>query len=95
MLSVDALRGAEDLVKQAWAVLSDFLTLSPNEATYIASIERGEVRPELLFADDSEAAQRVAEHPAILWKATNVRAHLARRAKKHGGAVHLRDASEV
>ncbi|MCJ7595848.1 MAG: nucleotidyl transferase AbiEii/AbiGii toxin family protein, partial [Desulfobacterales bacterium] len=78
MLSVDAPRRADDLVKQAWAVLSDFLTLSPNEVTYIASIERGEVRPELLFADDPEAAQRVTEHPAILWKVINVREHLAR-----------------
>lgn len=77
MLAVDAPPRADDLVKQAWAVLSEFITLRPNEATYIASIERGELRPELLFADDPEAVQLLAEHPAILWKLTNVRAHLA------------------
>ena len=95
MLAVDAPPQADDLVKQAWAVLSEFMTLRPNEAAYIASIERGELRPELLFTDDPEAAQRIAGHPAILWKVTNVRAHLARHAKKHSGAVHFRDAPEV
>ena len=82
MLAVDAPPRADDLVKQAWAVHSEFMTLRPNEAAYIASIERGELRPELLFPDDPETAQRMAEHPAILWKVTNVRAHLARRTKK-------------
>ena len=77
MLAVDTPPRADDLVKQAWAVLSEFITLRPNEAAYIASIERGELRPELLFADDPEAVQLLAEHPAILWKVTNVRAHLA------------------
>jgi len=79
MLAVDVPPRADELVKQAWAVLSEFMTLRPNEAAYIASIERGELRPELLFTDDPEAAQRIAGHPAILWKVTNVRAHLARR----------------
>jgi len=78
MLAVDASPRADDLVKRAWAVLSDFMTLRPNEAAYIASIERGEIRPELLFPDEPEAAKRIAEHPAILWKITNVRSHLAR-----------------
>jgi len=85
MLAVDTSPRADDLVKQAWAEISQFLTLKPNEAAYIASIERGEVRPEMLFVDDPEAAQRLAEHPAVLWKVTNVRAHLARRGKNHSG----------
>ncbi len=70
-----------------WAVLSDFMTLRPNEAAYIASIERGELCPELLFPDDPEAAKRIAEHPAILWKITNVRSHLARHNKEHINTV--------
>ena len=87
MLAVDASPRADDLVKRAWAVLSDFMTLRPNEAAYIASIERGELCPELLFPDDPEAAKRIAEHPAILWKITNVRSHLARHNKKHTNTV--------
>ena len=71
------------------------MTLGPNEAAYIASIGRGELRSELLFPDDPEAAQRIVKHPAILWKMTNVRAHLAQRAKKHSGAVHFRDTPKV
>ena len=84
----------DDLVKRAWAVVAKFMTLRPNEAAYIVSIERGELRPELLFADDPEAAQRIAAHPAILWKMANVRAHLARHDKKHSGAVPCGDAPE-
>ena len=83
MLAADVPPRADDLVKQAWEEVSKFMTLSLNEAAYIDSIKCGEVRPELLFPDDLEAAQRIAEHPAILWKVTNVRTHLARRAKKH------------
>jgi predicted nucleotidyltransferase component of viral defense system len=79
LLSVDAPLRAEDLVKPTWAEISEFLTLKPNESSYIASIERGEVHPEMLFVDDPEAAQRLAEHPAILWKVANVRAHLKKR----------------
>jgi hypothetical protein len=79
LLSVDAPLRAEDLVKPAWAEISEFLTLKPNESSYIASIERGEVRPDTLFVDDPEAAERLAQHPAVLWKVANVRAHLKRR----------------
>lgn len=85
LLSVDAPLRADDLVKQAWAEVSEFLTLKPNEASYIASIERGEVHPEMLFIDDAEAAQRLAEHPAILWKVANVRSHLKRRRPGNSG----------
>jgi hypothetical protein len=68
------------------AEISRFLTLKPNEASYISSIERGEVRPEMLFMDDLEAAQRLAEHPAILWKVANVRAHLKGRRPENSGS---------
>ncbi|MFP3870817.1 MAG: nucleotidyl transferase AbiEii/AbiGii toxin family protein [Syntrophobacteria bacterium] len=89
LLAVHAPPRAEDLIKDAWAVVSDFLTLRPNEADYIASIERGELRPELLFEGDEKSAHRVARHPAILWKVTNVRAHLARHRKKHNTNVSV------
>ena len=85
LLSVDAPPRADNLVKQAWAEISEFLTLKPNEGSYIDSIERGEVRPEMLFMDDPEAAQRLAQHPAILWKVANVRAHVKRRRPGNSG----------
>ena len=91
MLAVGALPRADEMAEQAWAVLSGFMTLRANESAYIASIERGELRPELLFRDDLKAAQRIAEHPEILWKVTNVRAHLARDDKKNGNTVHFHE----
>jgi predicted nucleotidyltransferase component of viral defense system len=83
MLAVDTPPRADDLVEQAWSVLNEFMTLSSNEAAYFASIEQGELRPELLFPNSPENVQRIAEHPAVLWKVKNVRAHLARNAKRH------------
>lgn len=81
MLAVAVPPRADDLVKRAWVVVEKFMTLRPNEEAYIASIERGELHPELLFTDDPESAKRIEKHPAILWKVANVRAHLARRDK--------------
>jgi len=73
-------------------VVKKFINLEANETAYFASIERGGLRPELLFGDDREAAQRIATHPAVLWKVSSVRAYLARNDKKHGGAVLGTDA---
>jgi hypothetical protein len=86
LLSVDEPPRADALVKRAWAEISRFLTLKPNEAFYIASIERGEVRPEMIFMDDPEASRCLAEHPAILWKVANVRAYLKGRRPENSGS---------
>jgi len=77
-----ALLQPDDLVERSWTVISPFLITNDNEARYIASIQAGELDPELLFPDDPEEAKRMAEHPAILWKLVNVRDHLARRETK-------------
>jgi len=53
------------------------------------------INPALVFGDDREAAQRLATHPAVLWKVSNVRAYLARNDKKHGGAVLDTDAPKA
>lgn len=67
-----------DLIERSWDVISPFMKLGDNETKYIASIQQGELFPELLFTDDPEEGKRMALHPAILWKLVNVRAHLAR-----------------
>jgi predicted nucleotidyltransferase component of viral defense system len=77
MLIGNARIKSEDLIEGSWASVSPFMTISDNEAKYIASVQRGELYPELLFPDDPKEAQRVASHPAILWKLVNARAHLA------------------
>jgi hypothetical protein len=65
-----------DLIERSWDVIYPFMMLSDNEAKYIASIQHGELYPELLFKDDPEEGNRMALHPAILWKLFNVHEHL-------------------
>jgi len=65
-----------DLIERSWVAIYPFLILSDNEAKYIASIQHGELYPELVFSDDPEEGNRMALHPALLWKLFNVRAHL-------------------
>ena len=69
LLSVDAPPRADALVKRAWDEISRFLTLKPNEASYIASIERGEVRPEMISMDDPEASVDKQTYEALGTKA--------------------------
>lgn len=69
---------SSDLIERSWDVICPFMKLDDNEAKYIASIQHGELYPELLFTDDPEEGKRMALHPAILWKLVNVRGHLAR-----------------
>jgi hypothetical protein len=66
------------LAKNAWNVIKHLFVLNKNESELISSAEHGLLRPELLFHGDSELAQRIASHPALLWKINNVRAHLNR-----------------
>jgi hypothetical protein len=54
------------------------LALEAHEQEYIAAIHRGELRLEVLFPNDPAEAQRIAGHPAILWKLGNARAYRAR-----------------
>lgn len=69
---------AEDLFDRAWSILAKFLDMEQTEMEYIEAIHRGELRPELLFPDDADQADRIARHPAILWKIQNVQRYLAR-----------------
>ena len=87
LLGAGMLPRAKDLVEQAWAILRPLLSLEANEETYLTAINEGELRPELIFPKDSEEASCLAQHPAILWKVANVRAHLARKGPKSNGVV--------
>jgi len=68
----------DELIPQAWAVLEPLVTLAPEEEAYLAAIQRGELRLDLLGPDDERFRDRVAKHPAILWKLQNVRGRAAR-----------------
>jgi len=75
----------KELSERAWAALSGFLALQPHEEEFIDAVQRGELRPELLFPDDPQEAERIGTHPAILWKMGNVRKYLAQPARPGKG----------
>ncbi|HUI42534.1 MAG TPA: nucleotidyl transferase AbiEii/AbiGii toxin family protein, partial [Terriglobia bacterium] len=51
------------------------------EKAYLDAIARGEYRPELLFPSRPDIVDRIARHPAMLWKAANVAEHLSKRSE--------------
>ncbi|MCC6653259.1 MAG: nucleotidyl transferase AbiEii/AbiGii toxin family protein [Candidatus Eisenbacteria bacterium] len=80
---VPMLRGAHALdpgvlVDEAWRALAPLLVLSDSEREYTDRLQKGELRPELLFPDEPAMQAKLASHPALAWKVANARAH-------HGG----------
>lgn len=73
----------EDLARNAWDAVQPLLAVSDNESDFLSAIERGQMRPDLLFPDNKELAQRIATHPALLWKIENIRGHLRSSGKNH------------
>jgi predicted nucleotidyltransferase component of viral defense system len=71
-------QNARELIERAWTRVAVFQRLAPREEEYINGINKGEMLSELLFPDEPDEAARFAGHPAILWKLSNVRAHLKR-----------------
>jgi hypothetical protein len=67
-----------DLIEKAWAVVIRFFDLSAEEKDYLESAGRGDLRMGLLFPGDAQEAMRVAAHPAIQWKISNVKVHAAK-----------------
>jgi len=64
---------AADLKSRVWSIVEPFLELRPEEREYVELMQRGELRPELLFPADEEMADRLRRHPALQWKASNAR----------------------
>lgn len=81
-----------ELIERAWRTLGGFLSFDPNEEAFIAAIQQGELKPELLFPDDPEEAGRLMTHPAIRWKIQNVKNYLSRPhgQKKRGDSAKRR-----
>ncbi|MEW5817292.1 MAG: nucleotidyl transferase AbiEii/AbiGii toxin family protein [Spirochaetota bacterium] len=80
-----------ELIERAWYSISGCLSLDPNEEAFIAAVQQGELKPEMLFPDNPEEAGRLLTHPAILWKIQNVKNYLARPAgqkRQHGSIKH-------
>jgi hypothetical protein len=49
------------------------------EANFLEAMAAGKYQPELLFPKDDDVVNRIRSHPALLWKAENVRQYLPRR----------------
>lgn len=60
----------EDAQNRVIELLSDLLSLSENELSYLKSFSKGDFNPTLLF--DKETAERVANHPMAKWRALNI-----------------------
>ncbi len=63
----------EQLLNECRELLSAVLPLDPGEREFLDRLlDTGEIAPEAL-TDDPETAERIASHPALLWKALNAR----------------------
>jgi len=78
MLVAGASFSADDLVDRAWDAIGGFFKLATHEVQYIDGVEHGDLRLKLLFGENQTEAERLANHPAILWKMDNVRRYRAR-----------------
>ena len=67
---------AESLRRDTLRILVPMLELSAAERECTDRLQKGELQPALLFPDHPELADRLARHPALLWKAKNAREHM-------------------
>ncbi len=82
MLTADQKPPAAELQESAWAVASALVEPTEAEREFADLLQRGDLRPELLFPDDDAMAQRVREHPVLQWKAENAATHAKRSRKR-------------
>lgn len=66
---------ADELVDAAFVRLEPLLDLRPEEMLYMKSLAEGRLALDSLFHDRAEL-ELFSSHPALLWKAQNVRRHL-------------------
>lgn len=68
----------ENMMAAVRPLLVSVLT-NANEKPFLDAMARGQYRPELLFPNRPDIGERIAQHPALIWKATNVAEHLSRK----------------
>jgi hypothetical protein len=67
---------AERLVEECRELVSGLLPFTPREAEFLERLNGvGELVPEVL-TDDPRLQERIRDHPALLWKALNVRRYV-------------------
>ncbi|MDZ7844744.1 MAG: nucleotidyl transferase AbiEii/AbiGii toxin family protein [Anaerolineales bacterium] len=72
MLSIRDIDMIDKSIHEALEIIASVLELSAGELKYINAVTQGELHLEYLFPDNISAAERLANHPALLWKIHNV-----------------------
>jgi hypothetical protein len=78
MLSRTQSISGTELVENAWSAVQDLLELQDDEREFVDLVQRGELKPEPLFADDPDLVSKIRQHPAILWKIQNAQTRPSR-----------------
>ena len=60
-----------ELRAAAWKVVAPLLDLTDAEREFTDRLQRGELRPDLIFGAQPDLAARAAHHPGLLWKVEN------------------------
>ena len=79
MLAGDSRPTRLELAQRCREVLEPLLELTEPEIEYCDRLQRGELRPELVFGDGEPLAELIKAHPALAWKALNARRHSSRQ----------------
>ncbi len=79
MLSREEEIHLDEMKERAWSVVAPFLRMTQGEIEYTDRIWKGDLRPELLFPDDTDIVERLRRHPGLLWKVEKARAKTGKR----------------
>lgn len=71
----------DDLARRCREVLEPVLSLSESEIEYCNRLQRGELKPELVFGESDPLSEQFRVHPALRWKALNAAEHNRRAGK--------------
>lgn len=63
----------DKLIGQCRSAVEPLLNLDEAEREFVVKLNKGVYQPSILIAEWPEHAQRLSEHPALLWKAENAR----------------------
>lgn len=68
-----------ELINRAQDMLRPMLELEPEQIEYVERLQKGEYCPELVLPFDPALAEELRQHPALLWKAQNAKAHAEKK----------------
>jgi len=62
-----------ELIAASWEKVGPMLDLDASQREYSDGLQRGNLRPDLLFPDDDDMVDVLVQHPALRWKVANAR----------------------